>query len=160
MWNYSTSNSYPNIILHDCIVEKIRIEETNLIFTFNDNGFWINKDNVHNPFGQILRTGRSELKVVNIDMDYTDINIFEKVRLFNKPILTKLKNISLNDFISKVNCGEWRFEFVNEYYAFHSAMFCGYLHSSKSSYSIYTQIEIMYDEIIYYWNKIYEDRTW
>jgi hypothetical protein len=55
-----------------------------LIFTFNDNGFWINKDNVHNLFGQILRTGISEIKLINFDMVYTDINIFEKVRLFNR----------------------------------------------------------------------------
>lgn len=160
MWEYSDTNGYPGIILHDCTVEDAVFEEGNLIFTFDESGFWISQDNRQNPYGKILRTGKAELKFVGVDVDFTSINLFKKVRFTNKTLFTKLNEISLKDFVSRMNRKEWGFEIVDEYYALHGAMFCGYIHSKENSFLEYMQFEITYKESSYHWNKIYEDRTW
>ena len=54
----------------------------------------------------------------------------------------------------------WTFEFVDEYYGYQRAMFCGYIHTNRKPYLIEMQIEVYYEESQYNWNKIYKDRTW
>ena len=160
MWKYSAYNSYPDIILHDCFIEKAFVKDESLFFYFDKYGFWINKNNEQNPYNEILRTDESSLEFTNINEDDVDITIFEDIRIFNRLIMKKIKNITLKDFISKLNSKEWNYEFVNEYYGDNTVMFCGYISSTKGGYSSYMQIEIIYDDMIYYWNKIYEDRVW
>lgn len=158
MWNYTSKNSYPDIILHDCMIEKASYKDNNLRFLFDDSGFWIGKDNSDNPHKQILRTGQSEITFVNVDT--ITIRIFDDVRLFNRTIFTKVKEVSVDTFSSQINSGNIKFEFVDEYYARWDAMFCGYMRFHNKPYFRYAQIEISCDEIIYCWNEIYKDRTW
>ena len=160
MWEFSSKNSYPNIILHDCIMEKIRIENHDIVFEFDDSGFWVGKDHPQNQFGEILRTDKSEVRLTNIQFVFSSIHIHNELRFANKLLLTKRDEISFDDFATKLTSGKWMFEFVDEYYGYNSAMFSGYIGKKKKPYFTHAQIEIYYEESLYYWNKIYPDRTW
>ena len=160
MWEYTSQNSYPSIILHDCTIEKVRFEEGAIVFTFDNNGFWVAKEHPQNPFGEILRTGTAELRLANIDLDFLFISMYIKRRFLGRTLSTTRKRLSLEDFAAKLNSGVWTFEFVDEYYGYHRAMFCGYVHTNKKPYLLETQIEVYCEERQYSWHKIYEDRTW
>jgi len=160
MWGYTSKNSYPNIILHDCTIEKVRLEKQDIVFEFNDCGFWVAEDHPQNPFEEILRTDKAELRLTNVDLDFLSISRYRKLKIARKKLLTIRNEISLDDFVAKINSGEWAFEFVKEYYGYRCAMFCGYIHTDRKPYFIEMQIEVSYEESHYGWNKIYEDRTW
>ena len=160
MQEYTCENSYPNIILHDCTVEKVRLENRDVIFEFDNSGFWISKNHPQNPFGETLRTGKAELRLTNIDPDFLSLHIYYERRLAWKKLFTTRDEISLDDFAAKINSGEWTFEFVDEYYGCRRAMFGGYIHRNSKPYHIQMQIEVLYEQSRYSWNKIYEDRTW
>ena len=160
MWEYTSKNSYPDISLHDCRIEGIRFENGDIVFEFDDNGFWVGKDHPENPFGEILRTGKAEMRLVSIDPDSFSVNMHEELRIAGGKTITTRNEITLNDFIKKIDSKKWQFEFVDEYYGYHRAMFCGYIVKDKEPYFTDAQIEIHYEESQYYWNKIHEDRTW
>ena len=160
MQEYTSENSNPNIILHDCTIEKCWIENRDIVFEFDNSGFWISKNHPQNPFGETLRTGRAELRLVNIDPDFISIHVFYERRLAGITLFTTRKNISYDDFAAKINSGVWTFEFVDEYYGCRRAMFSGYIHRQRKPYHIEMQIDVFYEQSRYSWDKIYEDRTW
>ena len=82
MWNYSVENDYPNIVLHDCRIVKVLIENKDLIFEFDDNGFWLTENNKLNSFRKTLRTDRAQVRFKNIDQDFTHIYVFKNICLF------------------------------------------------------------------------------
>ena len=160
MWKYTCKNSYPNIGLHDCTVKGVRLEKQDVVFAFDGNGFWVDKEHPQNPFGQILRTGEAELRLSNIDFDFTSVSVYRKRHFAGKRLFTIRQELTLDAFAAKINGGMWTFEFVDEYYGYRRAMFCGYVHADKKPYLIETQIEAFYEESQYSWNEIFEDRTW
>jgi hypothetical protein len=156
----SCKNAYPNIILHDCIIEKVMIENEIITFEFDDSGFWIGADNPQNPYQKILRTDKAEVKFTDCDLDFSSVRVFKQKRFIRKTIFTTANNISLYDFASLINSGKYRFEFVDEYYASRSAMFGGYLRTERKPYHVECQLEMRYTDMIYSWNRICEDRPW
>ena len=160
MWEYTSNNSYPDIILHDCTIERVQLEAQDIVFTFDNNGFWITKGHPQNPFGDTLRTDCSELRLTNVDLDFSSVSVYREWRFAKKQLFTARQTLSFDEFAARINSGMWTFEFVDEYYGYHRAMFCGYIHSNKKPYLIEAQIEAHYEESRYSWNKIHEDRTW
>lgn len=55
MWKYTAENDYPNISLHDCRISNVLIDNNDIVFEFDDNGFWILENNCQNPFKKTLR---------------------------------------------------------------------------------------------------------
>ena len=160
MWKYTSNNSYPDIILHDCKIERIRLDRQDMVFEFDDYGFWIAEGNTQNPFNKLLRTGKAELRLTNIDLDFLSMSVYNDLRFVWRKLFTTKKEIALDDFAAKINSGIWTFEFKDEYYGYKCAMFCGCIHTNKMLYLMDMQIEIPYEESQYSWNKIYEDRPW
>ena len=160
MCKYSSKNDYPNIILHDCKITKISKENNDLIFEFNDKGFWIGKDNKHNPYNKILRTGKSMIRFVEYEQEFTDNYIFKEYRLMGKTILTKRLEVSFDYIISQINAGKWQFEFIDEFYGWRKAEFDGYIWLNKKPYCMEAQLQLNFKEMLYFWDEIYEDRTW
>ena len=160
MWEYTSKNSYPSITLHDCTVESVRLEKQDIVFMFDDGGFWISKEHPQNPFGESLRTGQAELRFTNVDPGFLSISVYHVWRFAGRRVFTTRRKLSFDDFAAKINSGMWAFEVVDEYYGYRRAMFCGYAHANKKPYFIEMQIEVYYEESQYRWNKIYEDRTW
>lgn len=84
MWKYSAKNDYPNIILHDCRMTKLFVENKDIIFEFDDNGFWIVGNKKHNQFEETLRTDKSEILFINCDFGFTSIYLFKVFHLFKR----------------------------------------------------------------------------
>ena len=160
LWNYSVENDYPNIVLHDCRIVKVLIENKDLIFEFDDNGFWLTENNKLNSFRKTLRTDRAQVRFKNIDQDFTHIYVFKNICLFKKSIFTIRKEISLEDFCSKINCGIWQFEIVDELYAYRNVVFNGGMFFNKKPYHRECQVQIFFETMTYLWNKICEDKAW
>ena len=158
MWKFSSENDYPNIILHDCKIIKVDIENNDLVFQFDNRGFWANSSNPHNSFGKILRTDESEVRFINCDVE--GLYLFKKFRLLRKPLLISRKELSLKEFASKINNGDWKFEFIVETYAWQEAIFIGSIHSKIKPYRYECQLHLSFETMIYSWNNIYEDRPW
>ena len=159
MWNYTCEKGYPDITLHDCTVCKAQLKKGDLTLEFDDNGFWIGKNHSQNPFGQVLRTGKAQIKFTNIDPDFSSVHIHKKP-FFGGKKSTVRKEVPLCDFIKKLNGGKWTFEVVDEYQKYRSVMYCGCVKKAKKPYFTDMQIEIFYENRQYFWDKIYEDRPW
>lgn len=160
MWKYSAKNAYPGIILHDCRIIKVRIDGRDLVFEFDDSGFWVLEDNKQNPFGKTLRTDRSEVRFTNYDAASVQIYIFKRFYLFGKLILTKRVEVGLDEFALEINRGKWQYECVDELYAWRRACFNGYVWLDRRPYHYECQINLFFDEMLYSWNKICEDKPW
>jgi len=162
MWKHISKGTQKQIILHDCFLNKVRFENNDLVFEFDDSGFWVCPSHPNNPYETAYGAGKSELRLTNVDL-CSDLILFNKFRflsgLFNKALHSRTE-VSLQTFASKINIGEWKYEFVDEYYSNNGVMFCGYIYPVKNSNSIYTQMEILFDENIYYWNDIDMNRPW
>lgn len=139
---------------------KVAVDNKDIIFEFDDNGFWVIENNKHNPFGKTLRTDKSELRFVNCDSDFTSIYIFKVFYLFRKPVLTNRIEISLEDLTSQINSGKWQFEFIDELYAWDKAEFNGWLWFGKKPYHMECQLQLSFEDMLYSWNKICEDKPW
>ena len=63
-------------------------------------------------------------------------------------------------FATQINNGRWQFEFVDELYAWHTAVFNGWLWFDKKPYHLECQLQLSFEDMIYSWNKIWEDRSW
>ena len=160
MYLYTDTNSYPNISLSDCRIVKARLEKRDIIFEFDDMGFWVNDTHPQNPHKAFLRTDKSELRLVNANPSLTFINYHADVFFAGKKLFTKLVEVSMSDLLVNINSGRWAIDIADEYYGYKRVMLCGILHRDKPQYVADVQIEVFYDESRYYWNQICEDRTW
>ena len=163
MWKFTSENDYNNIILHDCVVEKVTLEGNDLVIEFNDNGFWIGEKNNQNPYKKLLRTEKSELRFVDFDIDNIDIHIFKRYNFFRIFHHVSRVDISFEELISNINSGKWRFEFLYEYYAgveTLGAIFDCWINVTNKQKSYDCQIKLGCSKMIYSWNKIDEDATW
>ena len=159
MWKHTSKNDYPNIILHDCFVTNISTQNNDIIFEFDD-GFWITDTHKENPYGQILRTGKSQMLFSNVDYDFSGIYIFKELKVFKKLMFTNRVSLAMKDFIAKINSGKWSFEIKDELYAWHQAVFVGDVRFNHRPYRREFQIDLNVKEMIYSWNEIREDRVW
>ena len=160
MYQYTDTNSHPYISLSDCRIEKIRLENRDIIFEFDDMGFWFTDSHPQNPYKTLLRTDKSEVRFVNVDPRFTFINYHAEVYLAEKKLLTKRIEVSMGEFISKINNRRWTLYVTDEYYGVRRVIICGSLFRDAPPYAADVQIEVYYQESRYYWNKICEDRTW
>ncbi len=160
MWKYSTKNDYPIIILHDCCIENITIDGHNIVFDFDENGFWVSGNSKYNSDEKTLRTDKSEVQFTNCDFDFIRIYIYNTYRIFGKPFFTRRIELPLKKLSTLINSRKWQFEFIDELYAWHEAFFIGLLRSKSKPYHIECQIHFSYEDMLYCWNKVCEDRPW
>lgn len=160
MWKYTAENDYPNISLHDCRISNVLIDKNDIVFEFDDKGFWIVENNSQNPFNKTLRTDKSEIRFKDIYVDFTRIYYYKTYHLFKKAIFTKRIELTIEQFASKINNSNWKFEFVEELYAWSRAGFDGFVWFDKKPYEYECQIRLFFNTMIYSWNKICEDRPW
>lgn len=160
MWKYNIKNDHSNISLHDCRIEKVRIKDSDIIFEFDENGFWVLSNNKFNPYGKVLRTGKAEIRFTNCDFDFSRISMYKEFHLFRKPILTTRTKLSFKDFSRQINSGRLKFEVIDELYSFNQVLFDGCFWLNKKPYYRESQIQILFKDMLYSWNEINEDRTW
>jgi len=162
MWKYFSIsdcdkiNLHNAISLHDCYVTKI-IADKDLMFEFSD-GFWIVETNKQNPYGQTLRTDKSQIYFTEFDID--NIYIFKKFSILRRIIRTSRIEVSLEKLISNINSGKWQLEIIDEFHKGSNVLFNTSLYLENRSKHMECQIIIEYKKMNYFWNNICEDRPW
>ena len=155
MWKYSSENDTDHILFHDSFITDIDIDGNDLILKFDD-GFWLLDSNKQNPYGKILRTGKSQTRLSNFEI--IDIYLFSEMNFFRKTLLITRKNISLVIFLSKIKSNIWKTEIIEEFFDKNNFIFYGFISEKKHTKEI--EFKTMYSKITYYWNEIKENREW
>lgn len=152
-----TKNSYPDIILHNCLVTKMENNNGDLNIEFKD-GFWIVGKSQYSGLEETVATDLSKISFVDCDFEDIKISLFLEYGLFHKTFIIRRKFISLEKLILKINSGEWKLEIIDEYYGYRSTLFNCAVHSRKKPYYLDCQIEIgYYNDLIYKWNSLRKD---
>lgn len=157
MWKNADKNVNHSISLHDCRATSMSVQEHALLFHFDD-GFWVSPTDKRNPFGNIVRTDKSEIQLVRFEV--SDIHIFKEVRVFHRMVSTKRVSFSLEKLMANINSGKWELEFVYEYHAHKGVLYQCWIWMKQPPYHMECQIVIDCEEIEYHWNNLCEDRTW
>lgn len=160
MWKFTSENAYPNIILHDCRIAKVSLQNKTLVFEFDDSGFWIVENNKENPFGKTLRTDKAEICFHGFDKDYFCFYTFKPFKLLGRTLFIRMVEISFEEFVLNVNSGKWEPEFIEEFYGLGAASFEGEVFFNKKPYRYRFQMQLSFEKMEYNWNEICEDRPW
>ena len=140
---------YPYIYLHDSVIEKIEYDEKNssiTIFCEDENGFKVKKD------GKGYRAKNARIEIIlaeETDIDYEFVSMVRYIPVFRKWALTRYKEMTLRDFIKKINSKKIQAEIVDEFYNGYSVYYkvsTGL--RKKCSFTIsYKDIRYLYDGI-------------
>jgi len=146
MWKFKSSYKYGAISLHDCKITNIIKHGSNIELHFED-GFWLSCENSQNPYKKTLRTGESCLILINANCE--DV-IFNGIRF------------SWDEFCENINSKQWNFECITECYREGKSVYAGWIWTEKGVYRPNPDCHLWFtfEEMIYNWNDIREDRVW
>lgn len=161
MWNYTETDAYNSISLHDCRTEDIQVDGDNLIINFPD-GFWITPVSEHIDHDRPLKTGPSQLYIYGLGIDCVidAIDLFKTTYLFRKPILCRRIRMEPEDFLKLVTDGKHELEFLWEFHRPGNGLYQCWLWKKNHGMEAECQFEITAKNIEYRWNKILPDREW
>ncbi len=161
MWNYTETNAFDSISLHDCRTDNIKVEGKDLIINFPD-GFWITPVSKYIDHDRPLKTGPAQLRFIGFGIDSVidTIDLYKNIRLFRKTILCKRVRPEVADFLKRINDGKHELEFLYEFHNPYSTLYKCCLWRKPLKYLCDCQIELTAKSIEYYWNEICRDREW
>ena len=126
-------NISSDISLSDAIVCEITNCKNDITVNFSEHGGFFKKDKNN---GKYYRTSESSL-------------------IYEGKYCETIKDISLCDFLSNINSGEYTFEFVEEYYNSGKALFIGYV--KKDDDHFWCHIKLSCGDIVCYWKELKYD---
>ena len=161
MWNYTETNAYDSISLHDCRTDNIKIDGNDLVVNFPD-GFWITHASKHIDHDRPLKTGPSQLRFIGLGTDSVidSVDLYKTTYLFRKPILCKRIQPEAADFLKLINDGKHELEFLYEFHSSSSALYKCWVWKKNHGMEAECQLELTVKSIEYYWNEICKDREW
>lgn len=161
MWNYTETNAYDSISLHDCRTDNIKIDGNDLVVNFPD-GFWITPVSKHIDHDRPLKTGPSQLRFIGLGTDSVidSVDLYKTTYLFRKPILCKRIQPEVADFLKLINDGKHELEFLYEFHSSSSALYKSWVWKKNHGMEAECQLELTVKSIEYYWNEICKDREW
>ncbi|MBQ6825895.1 MAG: hypothetical protein IKT38_02805 [Clostridia bacterium] len=141
------------LTLHDCIANKIQLENGILSFYFQ-NGFWITPLHYANNSSNVVRTDFSQV-------DY-QINGKVYIYVFRKNIFRKIIRTewTLEQLINFINNSNSSLEFLYQYKSQDEQLLKGYLRFDKAPYCYECELEIPACKIEYRWNNLCYDKIW
>ena len=146
------------ISLHDCKADRIKLKDGNLTFYFKD-GFWISKLHEKNNSEETRKTDAAKVKFHLTFENKYDISFYILKRgKKGRKRICKMEKIK--KFISKVNKGKYRPEFLYLYKCEYNDTIvaeCALWSKKRSSDKCY--ITMYSDKVKYYWYTL-TDRTW
>lgn len=153
--NSDINDSY--ISLHDCCAEKMSFENGVLSFDFPD-GFWVTDKHPENKSDNIVRTDTSKVQyeIIDNEIDGIRIYIFKQTKL-NKIIREEWEP---ENFISAVNNGDFKVEFITQYKAFQSILHKCWVWFDKAPYHFECEIILETENVKYNWNRLRYDSVW
>ncbi len=103
-----------NLTLHDCIAEKVYLQDGVLVFEFPD-GFWIGSEHPDNPYKECLRTDASRVEFV-LENDegcvaYAWLFVRENRRSSKKTV----RHWDMDLLMKNINSQKCAYEFIEHY---------------------------------------------
>lgn len=129
--------------LHDCRTNRIEYKDQTMSFFFPE-GFYFIKDS------EAMKNRNAEMCCHLVDKYEGNFS----VNNYRKNVFGKIIREDWTDrFVYAVNKGEFEFEFVSTYRAYHSILFQGYVWRKKKPWWMECEIELHVDEITYSWDE-------
>lgn len=152
MWKNMASNKYPDIILHDCFIIGINMDNDNIVLNFSEYGFFVFDKEKGNSF----RTNGAQIVIEGCVVE--DISIEEeRMQKLGEDVFYKtLYEIKTSDFFENINSKKWSFEIVEEFYASGAGFFTGRIGTKDDRF--WCHIKIYFKNLVYHWNDICYDK--
>lgn len=148
LWKEKQHNSYPDIILSDCLIVGIQIKNGKIIVDFSEYGF-IKKDSKSNKY---FRTDGAQVVIEKCDIDNILIKEIRTNQLSEELYFDSTYDIKTIDFLENINTGKWKFEIVEEYYSTGGGLYIGQIRKKEDTF--WCCIKISFKNLIYLWNDI------
>lgn len=146
-----------HISLHDCHADKMSFKDGTLSFEFSD-GFWVLTEHPKNESEHVIRTdtSRVDFQIIDEEIDGIEIYVFKKGR--NRKVIRE--EWETEKFISAVNSGDFRIEFLYEYKCYQSRLFKCCLWFDEKPCHYECEIILYSENTIYLWNNLRYDCVW
>ena len=142
--------------LHDCVADKILLENKTLRFFLSD-GFWVTPHHRKNFSDRIVRTDASVVSFSIEDYDDIMVRVFRRHRY-----LWLRKNCvefwDMKQLATAVNRGNCTIEFITQYRTDYEQMWYCAIRSKKKPYYRECQLHLPNTNAVYYWNNLCLDR--
>ena len=146
------------ITLHDCITDKVNLEDNTLYFYLPD-GFWVTPHHKENNFGKTIRTGASVVSFTIKDIDDISVRVFTRnTWCWSRKM--SVENWHMEQLISAINSGKCTLEFITQYRSHYEQMWHCVIHSKKKPYYRECQLHLPETEATFFWNDLRLDREW
>lgn len=147
-WKEQRENAYPDIILSDCLVDEIQVDDNDIILKFLEHGFVI-RDNEDSHY---YRTKSAQVIVKECDIDNISIQLVYRKREVNGKVIHIIKDIELQTFLNNILTKRWSYEITEEYYSALGGLFIGKIRESKKS--MWCYIKMQFKNIVYMWDEV------
>lgn len=150
------------LTLHDCIAEKVYLQDGVLVFELND-GFWIGPEHPDNPYNECLRTDKARVEFVLENGEEYDAYAWLHVQENPKSRKKTVRNWEIAQLIKNVNSGKCAFEFWDEYHNPHvpvERLIGGELRGEGKLNFSQCWMRIYATKVNYCWNHVLPDRPW
>lgn len=147
-WKEQRENAYPNIILSDCLVDEIQVNDKDIILKFLKHGFVIRDDeDLH-----YYRTKSAQIIMKECDIENISIQLVNRKRGVNRREIQFITDIELQTFLNHILSKRWNYEIVEEYYSALGGFFIGQITESKKS--MWCYLKIQFKNIVYLWDEV------
>lgn len=151
-WKNQRENAYPSIILSDCFVDEIQINNNEVILKFLTCGFIIKENSkyYHTKSAQIIFE-QCDIENISIQVVHNKKGLFG-----NKHVL---QDVDTTAFIENILNGKWKYEIVEEYYSALGGLFVGQITEAKEK--MRSCVKIQFKSMVYLWDEVdYDAQVW
>lgn len=152
IWKEKGINKYPDIILSDCLITNIKVNESEVIINFSEYGFF-KKDDLQNKY---FRTDAAQIVMQHCDIANISIKEIRTHHLSEELYFDSMYDVKAKVFLENINTEKWQFEIVEEYYSTGRGMYIGQIIENEKSF--WCHVKVQFKNLVYFWNGIRYDR--
>lgn len=147
-WKMNIKNGYPDVMLSDCIIDGIQMDNLNVVIRFSKTGIIVKESNNL----QYYRTHAAQVILKNCDINNISMKMIQKKGGIINRKTEILRDICVKKFYNNIANAKWRFEVVEEFYSDVGGIYIGKVRNGKESFWCY--IKVYFNDILYLWNEI------
>ena len=149
---YRKTNAFPDVILHDCVVDEITAVKETISVKFSTSGVYVWVEAQNNYY----RTGPAMIKILGCDTDNISIQEIRTNQISQEIFYRSMYEVKPSEFIRWANSGKIKVTVLEEYYAVHSAyLILRIQERNKKGY--FAHIKMQYDSLQYFWDAVRPD---